>query len=60
MGREIMEEIVDRMLLHNETGMDLLQGMNLFTVWNHLQFKTNPQYTGLIYLLKGLVVHLRL
>lgn len=60
LGAEIMQEICTRMLMSTEKSLELLQGILVFSAWNHYQFTSNGQLSTLVYLAKSLTTNLGL
>ncbi|KAH8820184.1 hypothetical protein F5884DRAFT_763176 [Xylogone sp. PMI_703] len=60
LGKSIMNELVNSLLLQGKKNLDLLQSIILFTAWNHHQFIINPQMTNLTHLAKALVTNMHL
>jgi hypothetical protein len=60
LGEEIMQEICARCLMKTEKSLELLQGVLVFSAWNHYQFTFNGQMSVLLYLAKHLTTNLGL
>lgn len=60
LGVEIMEEVCSRCLMKTDRSLELLQGILVFSAWNHYQFTSNGQMSVLLYLAKHHVFNLGL